>query len=77
MIVGGCQLKASHLRIKLHPLSNRLKYHFMMNIPQALNLHKRLELDHGRITPSRNQLSPQGGSFSTNIIPSKNVLLQA
>ena len=26
---------------------------------------------------ARNQLSPQGGSFSTNIIPSKNFLLQA
>ena len=38
------------LRIKLHPVSNRFKYHFMMNIPQALNLHKRLELDHGRMT---------------------------
>ena len=34
----------------LHPVSNRFKYHFMMNIPQALNLHKRLELDHGQMT---------------------------
>ena len=29
MKVGGCQQKASHLRIKLHPVSNRYKYHFM------------------------------------------------
>ena len=28
--VGGCQQKASHLRIKLHPVSNRFKYHFMI-----------------------------------------------
>ena len=29
MKVGGCQQKASHLRIKLHPVSNRFKYNFM------------------------------------------------
>ena len=28
MKVGGCQQKASHLRIELHPITNRFKYHF-------------------------------------------------
>ena len=32
MKVGGCQQKASHLGIKLHPVSNRFKYHFHVKL---------------------------------------------